>query len=540
MITKYIFVTGGVVSGLGKGITAASLGLILGTNGFSVDAIKLDPYLNVDPGTMSPFEHGEVFVLADGSECDLDLGHYERFLDINLTGSSSVSAGQIYDTILKKEREGDYLGKTVQLIPNVSNYILEIFQKNLPKTNLPHIRMIEIGGSTGDMESDIFMESLRQFKQKNRENVFHIHLGYIPFLACSGEYKSKPIQSSLKELLRQGLQPDCIVARYTIEKNDDLPQVMLDKIALFSNLDPKNIVKMPDLTTIYAVPDYLMRGNMPLVLQNFVNKKITHNLPEFWSKHTPQEIRIDIALVTKYTKLSDSYLSVFESLKIAGMNQNVKANVIMIDGEKLEQEDKETWNLLKSCKAIVVPGGFGGRAIKGKIMAIKYARENKIPFLGICLGMQLAVIEFAQNVCGLNVTSREILEAYPDTICDGFVVDYMHGQSFNKAKGGTMRLGNYECVLQKGSKIAKVFGVEKTTERHRHRLEVQNQFVPTLEKNGLVVSGKFELKNQDYLVEMIELKDHPYFVATQSHPEFLSRPTKAHPLFAGLITASLS
>jgi CTP synthase (UTP-ammonia lyase) len=838
--TKYIFVTGGVVSGLGKGITAASIGLILKTNGYKVDAIKFDPYLNVDPGTMSPFEHGEVFVLGDGTECDLDLGHYERFLDTNLTNISSVTAGKIYSNILEDERRGDYLGKNVQLIPHVTNYIKERFVRDSEHID---VRIIEIGGSAGDMEGEIFMEAIRQFRQHNRGQVLHFHLGYVPFLECSGEYKTKPFQNSLRELLRTGLQPHILVARYEKKPGHDISKEQLDKLALFGNVDSNCVIPVPDLNSIYAVPSHfyasgvmerlsefvsdiikistkeipLLRGgseangvfttdsnpesnqtkylifdfdgvicnglesdisattnyylkeggwtsevirkyffdyfekpvhgkdhdltqeeidallkrriiyakdrlkNNEQLFQRFVDNilslkntklaivssssdtivipnlgmyksnfdfvygfedghskeekiakickewgvseqsvyyftgtktdileledyldksniigctwgyqgfdKLNELLPESQilrdfddvlgyefvdvqggnvgvsvtslSKPLPLFFQqggkvinptktIKLAVVGKYgSRLGDADYSVMQSIAIAGFYANVKVEPIIIAAEDLENNVLETWESVKAADAFLVLGGFGNRGMEGKILAAKYARENKKPFLGICLGLQMAVVEFARNVCGLNAFSAEMLESEtlkvnskklilensrflkrgvsePDgvlleyteeeiaansTVSDltekEIVIDYMKGQESIQKKGGTMRLGDYECEVVSGTLASQLFGVDKTVERHRHRLEVQTKYLDQFAAKGLSVSGKFYYTSgegkQEYLPEIMELDQniHPYFIGIQSHPEMLSRPTKAHPLFLGLIKACL-
>ncbi|MBC7471857.1 MAG: CTP synthase [candidate division SR1 bacterium] len=539
---KYIVVTGGVVSGIGKGITAATVGLILKSSGLSIDVIKFDPYLNIDPGTMSPFEHGEVYVLDDGSETDLDLGHYERFLETNLTGISSVTAGKVYNTILEQEREGMFLGKNVQLIPNVTNYIKTCFSKDFESD----IRLIEIGGSTGDMEGDIFLESFRQFRLENPANVFHIHLGYIPYLACSGEYKSKPMQSSLRELLRSGLQPDMVILRSEATNTRPLDQSIIDKIALFSNLTPDSVISLPDMGSIYEVPMYVLKTTLLGNLEVFFGRSFVSKLPDFYDKYKPVSVLKDeiiIGLVTKYTKLADAYLSVFESCKIAGVEQGLRVKVVMIDSDS-ETLEKD----IDSVQGIIVPGGFGKRGMEGKIKAIKYIRENNIPFLGICLGLQMAVVEYARNVCGLDVYSSEMFDNEEEKAGKQCIVDFIPGQENIKKKGGTMRLGSYKCYIQgnntQSTLAYRLYEVNETLERHRHRLEVQNAFVPILELNGMKITGKYYFEspvgNDKYLVEIVELDTsvHPYFIAIQSHPEFLSRPSKAHPLFKGLVEAA--
>jgi CTP synthase len=550
---KFIVVTGGVVSGLGKGITTASVGLLLKSSGLSVDAVKFDPYLNIDPGTMSPYEHGEVYVLDDGSETDLDLGHYERFLDVNLNKNSSVSSGKIYDAILNQEREGKYLGKNVQMIPNVTNFIQEKFLLGLDKLPQNHVRLMEIGGSTGDMEAEIFLESFRQFKQKFGKDVLHIHLGYIPFLKCSGEYKTKPIQNSNRELLKMGLQPDIIMARYYPERNRKLSQDILNKIALFSNLPEKNIIALPDLESIYTVPVYLKDSNLKEILESFVDTKLNIQLPEFFNKikdYKKIEKQIKIGIIAKYPKLIDAYLSLAESLKIAAVASDVKLELEFIDAEKISEKNSATfeqteYEKLKEVQAIIVPGGFGVRGMEGKIKAVEFARKNKIPFLGICLGLQMAVVEFARNVCNLNAFSSEMQENDEKSNNKEYIVDHIPGQKNIHKKGGTMRLGGYNCSLVENTLAKELFQKSTIRERHRHRLEVQEKYIPILEKNGMTISGKHFYKDEKgrekFLVELVELQknQHPYFIATQSHPEFLSRPNSPHPLFYGLVQAAI-
>ncbi len=534
--TRYIVVTGGVVSGLGKGILGASIGLILKSSGMSVEALKMDPYLNVDPGTMSPYEHGEVYVLGDGAETDLDLGHYERFLDTNLTGRSTMSAGKIYSAILNKEREGEFLGHTVQLIPHITDYIKSVYAESVSD-----IKIIEIGGSTGDMEAEVFLEGLRQFRRDNPGRVLHVHLGYVPYLKVSGEYKSKPLQNSLRELLRLGIQPDIIAARYEPD-HGELSKGLLEKIALFGNLDRDKVIPCPDLPSIYSVPVHLIeQTKIAETLADFVGQDLHIKLPQFFHNiRIPKSTQIAVALVSKYTQLSDAYLSVIESVKIAAAANNVACTIDIVDAD-----NEDLISDLAGYDAVIVPGGFGSRGMEGKIQAIEYVRVNQVPYLGICLGMQLAVVEFVRNVCGiLHAVSREMENTPPDA---DYVIDFIPEQLKITQKGGTMRLGNYICQIKPGTKIAELFGTEQTTERHRHRLEVQNQYVKQLEDNGMVISARFTGNIgvgsvEDYLVEMVELSSeiHPYFVGTQSHPEFLSRPDKPHPLFDGLIKAALA
>jgi CTP synthase len=531
---RYIVVTGGVVSGLGKGIIGASIGLILKSSGISVEALKMDPYLNVDPGTMSPYEHGEVYVLGDGAETDLDLGHYERFLQTHLTKRSTMSAGRIYQSILDQEREGVFLGHTVQLIPHITDHIKKIYSGTESE-----VKVIEIGGSTGDMEAEVFLEGLRQFRRDHPGRVLHIHLGYVPFLKVSGEYKSKPLQNSLRELLRLGIQPDIIAARYEPD-HGDLPTGLLEKIALFGNLNQDRVIPCPDMSSIYSVPIHLLeKTKISEVLAEFMDRDLHIRLPRFFHDiQKPKEVKVKIALVSKYTKLSDAYLSVIESVKIAAAANNVDCTVVILDAD-----DDALLSDLKAYDAVIVPGGFGSRGMEGKIRAIEYVRTNRIPYLGICLGMQLAVVEFARNACGIpRAVSREMENTAPDS---DFIIDFIPEQLKVTQKGGTMRLGDYTCDIQPETKIAALFGVSQTVERHRHRLEVQNQYVKLLEDHGMLISGRFTGNTgtgmEDYLVEMIELRSeiHPYFVGSQSHPEFLSRPDKPHPLFDGLIKAAI-
>lgn len=537
--TRYIVVTGGVVSGLGKGILGASIGLILKSSGMSVEALKMDPYLNVDPGTMSPYEHGEVYVLGDGAETDLDLGHYERFLQTNLTGRSTMSAGKIYRAILNKERDGDFLGHTVQLIPHITDHIKGVYSESVSD-----IKIIEIGGSTGDMEAEVFLEGLRQFRRDNPGRVLHVHLGYVPYLRVSGEYKSKPLQNSLRELLRLGIQPDIIAARYEPD-HGELPKGLLEKIALFGNLDKDKVIPCPDLSSIYSVPVHLIENTkIAETLAYFVGQDLHIRLPQFFHNiRIPKGTQITIALVSKYTQLSDAYLSVIESVKIAAAANNVACSIDILDADS-----EQLMNDLAGYDAVIVPGGFGSRGMEGKIKAIEYVRMNQVPYLGICLGMQLAVVEFARNACGIpHAVSREMENTPPDA---DYIIDFIPEQLKITQKGGTMRLGNYICQIKPGTKIAELFGSNETTERHRHRLEVQNQYVKQLEAAGMVVAARFTGNSadssieevEDYLVEMIELNPemHPYFVGTQSHPEFLSRPDKPHPLFDGLVKAVIT
>jgi CTP synthase len=550
MQTKYIFTTGGVVSGLGKGITNASIGLILKSAGLKVDVIKFDPYLNIDPGTMSPYEHGEVYVLDDGSETDLDLGHYERFLDINLTSVASVTAGKIYSKILDQEREGIFLGKNVQLIPHVTNFIKESFTREIENID---VRLIEIGGSTGDMEGEIFLESFRQFRQENKENVLHVHLGYVPYLECSGEYKTKPMQTSLRELLRSGLQPDMLIARYHRYKHKDIDEGIINKIALFSNLPGERVIGLPDMKSIYQVPGYLYNSNLEANIEKLFEKDLYPELPPFFTNFPAENEKqktVKIGIIAKYIKLYDSYLSVLESLKIAAIKYNAKVETHFINSEELEKDpvgrSNKNWRLLKEMDGVLVPGGFGKRGMEGKILAVKYSRENKVPYLGICLGLQMAVVEFARNVCGIkNAVTSEMYDDRAAIDELDVLIDFIPEQLEIHQKGGTMRLGGYSCTISENTLANSLFKKTEVRERHRHRLEVQGKYVPFLEKGGMTISGKHHFKNnmgkESYLVELVELdsKTHPYFIGTQSHPEFLSRPGKPHPLFDGLVKNAL-
>lgn len=536
---RYIFVTGGVVSGIGKGITAASIGLLLKNSGLTVDAVKLDPYLNIDCGTMSPYEHGEVYVLNDGTEIDLDLGHYERFLDTHLTRVSSVTSGGVYSYLLDQERRGEFLGKTMQIIPHVTEVIKASFQNEFHTD----VRIIEVGGTTGDIEGEVFLESMRQFRRTHKGEVLHIHLGYVPFLACSGEYKSKPMQLSLRELLRVGLQPDIVCVRNESTSDKPLPPSIIEKIALFANLDTSCVVSLPDLPSIYEIPLHLLKTSMTEVLSKHINKAITPVMPEFFDKwHTISQNRntprIKIALVTKYTALEDAYLSVIQASKIAGVHAGAIVDCRLVDSDRADLEEE-----LQRYDGVIIPGGFGNRGLEGKIKAIHIARIHRIPMLGICLGLQMAIIEYLRNECELpDAVSREQIEHLTNqSEYTHVAVDYMPDQIAQEYLGATMRLGLFECHLEKGSIIEQLFQKEQTFERHRHRLEVQNKYTEILESHGMKISGKHLFNEDQYLVEMIELstETHPYFVATQSHPEFLTSLNTPHPLFTGLIQATM-
>ena len=526
--TKFIFVTGGVVSGLGKGITAASLGRLLKQRGLRVRVQKLDPYLNVDPGTMSPYQHGEVFVTDDGAETDLDLGHYERFIDENLTFNSSVSSGKVYWNVLNRERAGDYLGGTVQIIPHITNEI----KRNIYSLEGEDadVAIVEIGGTVGDIESQPFLEAIRQVAaERGRQNVMFIHVSLIVAIPGSGELRSKPTQHSAKELLGLGIQPDVIMCR----SDSPIPQDILDKIALFCNIPVDHAI--PNLTApiLYEVPLMLEREGLADVVVRRLGL-ICHapDLTEWATMvHRAKNVHgtVTIALVGKYVALHDAYLSVVEALTHGGIENDMKMDIQWVNSELVTDENAA--EILKDAQGILVPGGFGGRGIEGKISAIRYARENGVPFLGICLGMQMAVVEFARHVCGMaDAHSSEL-----DPATTHPVIDLMPDQVGVTAKGGTMRLGSYPCHLKEGSLAASVYGELEIHERHRHRYEFNNDYREALTDAGLSLSG---LSPDGHLVEIVELPGHPWFVAGQFHPELKSRPNRAHPLFRGFIGAA--
>ena len=530
MNTKYIFVTGGVVSGLGKGITAASLGRLLKNRGYKVTIQKLDPYINVDPGTMNPYEHGEVFVTDDGAETDLDLGHYERFIDENLTKNSSVTTGRIYSNVIEKERRGDYLGKTVQIIPHITNEIKDHIY-SFENEDID-IVITEIGGTVGDIESLPFVEAIRQVGvEKNPEDVLYIHVTLLPYINGSNELKSKPTQHSVKELQSLGIKPQILVCRSEI----DIPENMKEKISLFCNVRKSSVIQNRTVDCLYAVPLMLEEEGLAREVCNYL--RLDRYVPDNrkWEQminnvRNIKDKEVKVAIVGKYVKLEDSYISVIESLTHAGYANNVKVKIDLVDSETINAQNVE--EKLKGYNAIVVPGGFGNRGIEGKIETIKYVRENKIPFLGICLGMQMAVIEYARNVLGIkDANSAELDEKTKNP-----VIHIMEDQKDIKKKGGTMRLGSYHCVLKEGSLAREIYGTEKIEERHRHRYEYNNSYKEQLEKAGLICSGTSPDGN---LVEIVEMKNHPYFIAGQFHPELKSRPNRPAPLFVGLIKACI-
>ena len=529
MKTKYIFVTGGVVSGLGKGITAASLGRLLKNRGYKVTIQKMDPYINIDPGTMSPIEHGEVFVTDDGAETDLDLGHYERFIDENLTKNSSVTTGKIYSSVIEKERNGEYLGKTVQVIPHITNEIKERIYKF--ENEDIDIVITEIGGTIGDIEGLSFIEAIRQVGiEQNPEDVLYIHVTLLPYIAGSNELKSKPTQHSVKELQSLGIRPDILVCRSELP----IDETMKHKIALHCNVRPESVIQNKTVDNLYAVPLMLEEEGLTReVCRHLKLEKVEPNNKEWEAMidriRNVEDRTVKVAIVGKYIKLEDSYLSVAESIRHAGFENNIKVDIGYIDSEEIT--DKTAKDRLGEFDAILIPGGFGNRGIEGKIEAIKYARENKVPFLGICLGMQMAVVEFARNVLGLKDANSEEF----DENSKNQVIHIMEEQKEVNQKGGTMRLGSYPCILKEGTIAYSLYGKEKINERHRHRFEYNNKYREEMEKAGLICSG---LSPNGNLVEMVELKEHPYFVGGQFHPEFKSRPNRPHPLFVGLIKAA--
>ena len=527
MNTKYIFVTGGVVSGLGKGITAASLGRLLKNRGYKVTIQKMDPYINIDPGTMSPIEHGEVFVTDDGAETDLDLGHYERFIDENLTKNSSITTGKIYSSVIEKERRGEYLGKTVQVIPHITNEIKENIYSFEGDVD---IVITEIGGTIGDIEGLSFIEAIRQVGiEKPRGDVCYIHVTLLPYIAGSNELKSKPTQHSVKELQSLGIKPDILVCRSELPITDSIR----NKLALYCNVRKESVIQNSTVDNLYAVPLMLEEEGLTREVCKCLNLDKTEPKNQEWEEMINNIRKIDdktvkVAIVGKYVALEDSYLSVAEALRHAGFANNVKVDIGFIDSEEINEQNSEA--KLKEFDAILVPGGFGNRGIEGKIATIKYARENKIPFLGICLGMQMAVVEFARNVLGLKDANSE---EFNDKTLNP-VIHIMDEQKNIQNKGGTMRLGSYPCVIKEGTKAYSLYAKKEIAERHRHRYEYNNSYKEKMEEAGLICSGT---SPDGRLVEMIELKDHPYFIAGQFHPEFKSRPNKANPLFIGLINS---
>lgn len=532
-MAKYIFVTGGVVSSLGKGITAASLGRLLKTRGIKVTIQKFDPYINIDPGTMSPYQHGEVFVTDDGAETDLDLGHYERFIDINLGKGSNITAGKVYWSVLNKERRGDYLGSTVQVIPHITN---EIKQRvyDVAKDDDADVVITEIGGTVGDIESLPFMEAIRQVKKEvGKHDVLYIHVTLVPYISAAGELKTKPTQHSVKELRSIGIQPDILVCR--TEK--DISPEMKEKLALFCDVDAEAVIQNRTASTIYQVPLMMQEEGLDRIVLEKLNMDYGQADMTKWANmvdkiNNPSK-NVTVAVVGKYVELPDAYISVTESLHHAGIANDAEVNIKWVNAEEIEKAGTNYDEVFAGCSGILVPGGFGDRGVEGKIRAIQYARENKIPFFGLCLGMQCAVIEFARHVCKFeDAHSTEFAPnvKYP-------VIDLMSSQVDVETKGGTMRLGAYPCKVAKGTSTYEAYKSELIHERHRHRFEFNNIYREQLTQAGLVIAGTLP---DDSLVEIVEVKDHPWFVASQFHPELKSRPNNPHPLFVDFVKASLN
>jgi len=530
---KIIVVTGGVLSGLGKGIASASMGNILKRQGFKVNIQKFDPYLNSDAGTLNPSEHGECFVTDDGGETDLDLGHYERFLDEKLTRDSSVMAGKIYAAVIENEREGLYLGKTVQVIPQVTDMIKSQLWKSATNKDYD-IHIVEIGGTVGDYEGVVFHEAMRQLHlDVGRENVLYVHLVFLPYLEASGEVKSKPAQNSVRDLRNIGIQPDVLIVR----SDHSIPDKVIGKLSQFTNVTPNAIVPMPTLDSVYEAPVLMQEyGLDKLILEHFGLKKKSEIKDGKWLKLVKKikedKPKVKIAMVGKYLDMRDTYMSIIEALKAASWNNDRDLDLWWVDAEDIEKK-KMSVSDLKKADGIVVPGGFGKRGTEGKIQAIKYARENNIPYLGLCLGMQLATIEFARNVVGIKDANSEEFEPKSKNA----VIHIMESQKGIDRKGGTMRLGAWPCVLHPGTKSRELYGKKEITERHRHRFEFNNSYRENFEKSGLTIAGTTP---DEKLVEVIEIKSHPFFVACQFHPEFNSRPDRPHPLFDGFIGATIT
>ena len=527
---KYVFITGGVVSSLGKGITAASLGQLLKSRGLKVSIQKFDPYINIDPGTMSPYQHGEVFVTDDGAETDLDLGHYERFIDINLSKNSNVTSGKVYWSVISKERKGDYLGGTVQVIPHITNEIKDRIYR-VSKEGSFDVVITEIGGTVGDIESLPFLEAIRQVKYDvGSENVMYIHVTLVPYLGKARELKTKPTQHSVKELRSIGIQPDVIVCR----TEQPLSQEMKEKIGLFCNLECNSVVQNLDAESLYEVPLMLQQEGLDQMAIDRLNLKAGESKLDQWKeivkKHKNPSRTVRIALVGKYVELRDAYLSVSEALTHAGINNDAKVEIDWIPSAEVDENTVE--KLLKDADGILIPGGFGDRGIEGKITALRYAREKKIPLFGICLGMQLAVVEFARNVLGL----KDAHSAELDPSTENPVIALMPEQLDVEDMGGTMRLGIYPCKIYSDSKAKEAYGEDLIYERHRHRYEFNNQYREMITEAGMIISG---ISPDERLVEIVEVKDHPWFVCGQFHPEFKSRPTRPHPLFRDFIKAAI-
>ncbi len=531
-MTKYIFITGGVVSSIGKGITAASIGRILKSRGFRVSIQKHDPYLNVDAGTMSPFQHGEAFVTEDGAETDLDLGHYERFIDVNLTKDNSVTTGKIYNAVISKERRGDFLGKTVQIIPHITDEIKNSIKRlNKPGQPTLDVIIVEIGGTIGDIEGLPFLEAIRQFRNDiGKDNVLYVHVSFFPYLKAPKEIKSKPTQHSIKELRSIGIQPDLLICR----AQSRLTESVKEKISLFCDIPKEGIIETRDVNSIYEVPLVLEEqglGNLLVQMLQLPEKKSDlKEWREMVNRLYHPERKVAIAVIGKYIRLKDAYMSINEALIHAGIFHKCKIEVKRIDADFLVKSDVK--KILKDVQGILIPGGFGARGIEGKIQAVKYARENKIPFMGICLGMQCAMIEIARNILNLveaNSTEFDQNTPYP-------IFNILERLKDVTMKGGTMRLGSYSCYLTKGTLAYKIYQREKIQERHRHRYEFNNQFLSKFEQAGIIFSG---INMENNLVEMVELNNHPWFLGVQFHPEFKSRPNRPHPIFISFLSAAL-
>ncbi|MBU2886140.1 CTP synthase [Gilvimarinus agarilyticus] len=536
-MTRYIFVTGGVVSSLGKGIASASLAAILESRGVAVTIMKLDPYINVDPGTMSPFQHGEVFVTQDGAETDLDLGHYERFIRNRMTRRNNFTTGRVYETVLRKERRGDYLGGTVQVIPHITD---EIKRRILEGGRDVDVALVEIGGTVGDIESQPFLEAVRQLKvELGPQHAMLVHLTLVPYIATAGETKTKPTQHSVKELRSIGLQPEVLLCRSEVSIDDDSRR----KIALFTNVPEKAVVPVPDANTIYAIPRLLHEFGLDQIVVDYLNLECGAADLSEWDavvdgKLNPEQ-EVTVAMVGKYMDLLDAYKSLNEALIHAGIHTRTKVNVDYIDAERIEQEGVQ---ILQNADAILVPGGFGNRGVEGKLEAVRYARENKVPYLGICLGMQSVVIEFARNVLGLKGANSTEFDRHCKDPVIGLITEWVTAEGDVETRdeksdlGGTMRLGAQECRLVKDSRTRDIYSQDVIVERHRHRYEVNNNYVDQLQQAGLKIGG---WSSDDTLVEVVEIADHPWFVACQFHPEFTSTPRDGHPLFTSFVDAAI-
>jgi CTP synthase len=528
---KYIFVTGGVCSGLGKGISSASIGAILKSANYKVFTLKLDPYLNIDPGTMSPYQHGEVYVTDDGTETDLDLGHYERFIDVNLSKLSNLTTGQVYQAVLNEERKGKFLGKTIQIIPHITDEIKRRIYQAAEESGTD-ILIIEIGGTVGDIEGEPLLEAARQIRiEQGYHQCMFAHVTLLPYIKASNETKTKPTQLSVKELLKRGISPDVIIARTETK----IGKEGIRKISMFCNVKEEAVISAPTVKILYEVPVNFEKSGISKIIYKHLH--LAGKKPDLtpWNKLLTKIRKIDkkvtIGLIGKYTENIDAYISVNEALKSACYNNNVSLDLIWIDSAKVEKNDRKEIAKLKKLDGLVVPGGFGSRGIEGKIRAAKYARENKVPYLGLCLGSQILAIEYARNVANLEDANSE--EFNPKS--KNLIVHYLPGQSDTREKGGTLRLGAYPCVVKKGTKAYQAYKTNKISERHRHRYEFNNDYREVLEKAGLVISGDSPNHN---LMEIVEIKDHPFMLGSQFHPEFKSRPLRAHPLFNDFIKAS--